>query len=368
MKSIHGKDIKIFACNSNKKLAGDIAAAMGLPLGRCTVGAFADGEVSISIEESVRGSDVFIIQSTCGPVNNNLMELLIMIDALKRASAGRITAVVPYYGYARQDRKAKARDPISAKLVANLITAAGADRVLTMDLHAAQIQGFFNIPVDHLMGTPILAPYFVEKFKNLPREEIAVVSPDLGSVTRARKFAERLDCPLAIIDKRRPRANVSEVMNIIGNVEGKTVILLDDMVDTAGSLCGAARALIEVGGAKEISATAPKPSSSWAAPRRFMPALPTAFFPARPSSASPIASLPKQCSWIPSPPRKAPKPPASRCSLSPPSLPRPSAASMRTSPSPRFSLDFPRIFMVCFGRREPFSPAVSLPRRLYGIF
>ena len=349
MKSIHGKDIKIFACNSNKKLAEDIAAAMGLPLGRCTVGAFADGEVSISIEESVRGSDVFVVQSTCGPVNNNLMELLIMIDALKRASAGRITAVVPYYGYARQDRKAKARDPISAKLVADLISVAGADRVLSMDLHVAQIQGFFNIPVDHLMGTPILAPYFVEKFKNLPREEIAVVSPDLGSVTRARKFAERLDCPLAIIDKRRPRANVSEVMNIIGDVHGKTVVLVDDMVDTGSQIVKDEYGMITYA-------------------RRFMPALPTAFFPARPSSASPIASLPKQCSWIPSPPRKAPKPPASRCSLSPPSLPRPSAASMRTSPSPRFSLDFPRIFMVCFGRREPFSPAVSLPRRLYGIF
>ena len=243
MKSIHGKDIKIFACNSNKKLAEDIAAAMGLPLGRCTVGAFADGEVSISIEESVRGSDVFVVQSTCGPVNNNLMELLIMIDALKRASAGRITAVVPYYGYARQDRKAKARDPISAKLVADLISVAGADRV-------------FNIPVDHLMGTPILAPYFVEKFKNLPREEIAVVSPDLGSVTRARKFAERLDCPLAIIDKRRPRANVSEVMNIIGDVHGKTVVLVDDMVDTAGTLCHGAEALIKLGGAKEVYACA----------------------------------------------------------------------------------------------------------------
>ena len=256
MKSIHGKDIKIFACNSNKKLAEDIAAAMGLPLGRCTVGAFADGEVSISIEESVRGSDVFVVQSTCGPVNNNLMELLIMIDALKRASAGRITAVVPYYGYARQDRKAKARDPISAKLVADLISVAGADRVLSMDLHVAQIQGFFNIPVDHLMGTPILAPYFVEKFKNLPREEIAVVSPDLGSVTRARKFAERLDCPLAIIDKRRPRANVSEVMNIIGDVHGKTVVLVDDMVDTAGTLCHGAEALIKLGGAKEVYACA----------------------------------------------------------------------------------------------------------------
>ena len=256
MKSIHGKDIKIFACNSNKKLAADIAACMGLPLGRCTVGAFADGEVSISIEESVRGSDVFVIQSTCGPVNNNLMELLIMIDALKRASAGRITAVVPYYGYARQDRKAKARDPISAKLVADLISVAGVDRVLSMDLHVAQIQGFFNIPVDHLMGTPILAPYFIEKFRDIPHDQIAVVSPDLGSVTRARKFAERLDCPIAIIDKRRPRANVSEVMNIIGDVHGKTVVLVDDMVDTAGSLCNAAKAIVEVGGARNVYACA----------------------------------------------------------------------------------------------------------------
>ena len=219
-------------------------------------GAFADGEVSISIEESVRGSDVFVIQSTCGPVNNNLMELLIMIDALKRASAGRITAVVPYYGYARQDRKAKARDPISAKLVADLISVAGVDRVLSMDLHVAQIQGFFNIPVDHLMGTPILAPYFIEKFRDIPHDQIAVVSPDLGSVTRARKFAERLDCPIAIIDKRRPRANVSEVMNIIGDVRGKTVVLVDDMVDTAGTLCHGAEALMKLGGAKEVYACA----------------------------------------------------------------------------------------------------------------
>ena len=234
MKSIHGKDIKIFACNSNKKLAADIAACMGLPLGRCTVGAFADGEVSISIEESVRGSDVFVIQSTCGPVNNNLMELLIMIDALKRASAGRI----------------------SAKLVADLISVAGVDRVLSMDLHVAQIQGFFNIPVDHLMGTPILAPYFIEKFRDIPHDQIAVVSPDLGSVTRARKFAERLDCPIAIIDKRRPRANVSEVMNIIGDVHGKTVVLVDDMVDTAGTLCHGAEALMKLGGAKEVYACA----------------------------------------------------------------------------------------------------------------
>lgn len=256
MKSIHGKDIKIFAANSNPLLAQHIAEHLGLPLGKCTVGSFADGEVSISIEESVRGSDVFVIQSTCGPVNNNLMELLIMIDALKRASAGRITAVIPYYGYARQDRKAKARDPISAKLVADLITVAGADRVLSMDLHVAQIQGFFNIPVDHLMGAPILAPYFIEKFKDMPRDQLAVVSPDLGSVTRARKFAEQLDCPIAIIDKRRPRANVSEVMNIIGDVQGKTVILCDDMVDTAGTLCHGAEALVKLGGAKEVYACA----------------------------------------------------------------------------------------------------------------
>lgn len=256
MKNIHGKDIKVFAANSNPLLAQNIAEQLGLPLGKCTVGAFADGEVSISIEESVRGSDVFVIQSTCGPVNNNLMELLIMIDALKRASAGRITAVIPYYGYARQDRKAKARDPISAKLVADLITVAGADRVLSMDLHVAQIQGFFNIPVDHLMGAPILAPYFIEKFKDMPRDQLAVVSPDLGSVTRARKFAEQLDCPIAIIDKRRPRANVSEVMNIIGDVQGKTVILCDDMVDTAGTLCHGAEALVKLGGAKEVYACA----------------------------------------------------------------------------------------------------------------
>ena len=252
----HGKDIKIFTGNSNPALAKDICKLIGTKLGEAEVKHFADGEASVSLYETVRGSDVFLVQSTCKPVNNNLMELLIMIDALKRASAGRITAVVPYYGYARQDRKAKARDPISAKLVADLISVAGADRVLSMDLHVAQIQGFFNIPVDHLMGTPILAPYFVEKFKNPPREEIAVVSPDLGSVTRARKFAERLDCPLAIIDKRRPRANVSEVMNIIGDVHGKTVVLVDDMVDTAGTLCHGAEALIKLGGAKEVYACA----------------------------------------------------------------------------------------------------------------
>jgi len=253
--NIHGKDIKIFTANANPKVAKEIAQHLGLPLGKSVVTSFADGEISVSIEETVRGSDVFVVQSTCGPVNNNLMELLIMIDAFKRASAGRITAVMPYYGYARQDRKAKARDPISAKLCADLISAAGADRVLTMDLHAAQIQGFFNIPVDHLLGVPILAPYFVEKVKDMDQEELVVVSPDLGSVTRARKFAERLGCALAIVDKRRPRPNVCEVMNIIGEVKGKRAFLVDDMVDTAGSICNAAQALMEFG-ATEVYACA----------------------------------------------------------------------------------------------------------------
>ena len=254
---IHGKDIKIFTANSNPKVAAEIAKHLGLPLGKCDVKTFSDGEVAVTLNESVRGSDVFVIQSTCSPVNNNLMELLIMIDALKRASAGRITAVMPYFGYARQDRKAKARDPISAKLVADLLTASGADRILTMDLHASQIQGFFNIPVDHLLGVPLLAPYFKSKFEDIiGRGEIVVVSPDLGSVTRARNFAERIDAPIAIIDKRRPKANVSEVMNIIGDVKGKTAILVDDMVDTAGTICNAAKALVEVGGATEVYACA----------------------------------------------------------------------------------------------------------------
>ncbi|MCI7351222.1 MAG: ribose-phosphate pyrophosphokinase, partial [Ruminococcus sp.] len=216
---------------------------------------FSDGEISVSIKESVRGSDVFVVQSTSTPVNDHMMELLIMLDAFKRASAGRITAVIPYMGYARQDRKAKARDPISAKLVADLLTTAGADRILTMDLHAAQIQGFFNIPVDHLLGVPILVPYFVEKFKDV-HDDIMVVSPDLGSVTRARNFAQRFDAPLAIVDKRRQKANVCEVMNIIGDVRGKKVILVDDMIDTAGTLCNAAKAIIEIGGAEEVYACA----------------------------------------------------------------------------------------------------------------
>ena len=253
--NVHGKDIKIFTGNAYPKAAEEIAKSLGLPVGKCTVGHFADGEVSVSLEESVRGSDVFIVQSTCNPVNDNLMELIIMIDAFKRASAGRITAVMPYYGYARQDRKAKARDPISAKVVANMLEAAGADRVLTMDLHASQIQGFFDIPVDHLMGAPILTPYF-QPIVHHHEDEYVAVSPDHGSVPRVRKFAEKLDIPLAIIDKRRPKANVSEVMNIIGDVKGKKCIILDDMVDTAGTLCNAAKALIEVGGAQSVTACA----------------------------------------------------------------------------------------------------------------
>ena len=249
--NIHGKDIKIFAANASKELAQKIADQMGMPLCKCEVSTFSDGEIAVSIQETVRGSDVFVVQSTNAPVNNNLMELLIMIDALKRASAGRITAVMPYYGYARQDRKSKSRDPITAKLVADLITTAGADRVLTMDLHAAQIQGFFNIPLDHLVGMPILAREFVKK----GIEDLVVVSPDLGSVTRARNFANFLDAPIAIIDKRRPKANVSEVMNIIGDIKDKNVVILDDIIDTAGTLCNAANALKERG-AKSVRACA----------------------------------------------------------------------------------------------------------------
>ena len=249
--NIHGKDIKIFAANSSKELAQKIADELGMPLGKCEVSTFSDGEIAVSIQETVRGSDVFVVQSTNAPVNNNLMELLIMIDALKRASAGRITAVMPYYGYARQDRKSRSRDPITAKLVADLITAAGADRVLTMDLHAAQIQGFFDIPLDHLVGMPILA----RMFETREIDDLVVVSPDLGSVTRARNFASYLDAPIAIIDKRRPKANVSEIMNIIGDINGKNVVIIDDIIDTAGTLCNAANALKERG-AKSVRACA----------------------------------------------------------------------------------------------------------------
>ena len=224
---------------------------MGKPLGQAVVTKFSDGEISVNILESVRGQDVYVIQSTNNPVNDNLMELLIMIDALKRASAGRINAVIPYYGYARQDRKAKARDPITAKLVADLIVAAGADRVLTMDLHANQIQGYFNIPVDHLLGMPILAKYLNEE----QMEDLVVVSPDHGSVTRARNLAQMLNCPIAIIDKRRPEPNKSEIMNIIGNIEGKNCIIIDDMIDTAGTICNAANAIKSLG-AKSVRAAA----------------------------------------------------------------------------------------------------------------
>lgn len=251
----HGKEIKVFAGNSNPALAQGICKKLNLELGKSNATAFSDGEISISINEPVRGADVFIVQSTCTPVNNNLMEMLIMIDAMRRASAGRITAVMPYFGYGRQDRKAKSRDPISAKLVANLITKAGADRVLTMDLHASQIQGFFDIPVDNLMGSPLFANYYINKF-GAGNPDCVAVSPDVGSVARARKFSHKLGLNLAIVDKRREKANSSEVMNIIGSVEGKTVIMLDDMVDTAGSLCNAAKALVEIGGAKEIHACA----------------------------------------------------------------------------------------------------------------
>ena len=246
-----GSEIKIIAGNSNMELAQKIADYIGVKVADCQVTTFSDGEISVNINETVRGCDVFVVQSTNNPVNENLMELLIMIDALRRASAGRITAVIPYYGYARQDRKAKARDPITAKLVANLITAAGADRVLTMDLHAAQIQGYFDIPLDHMLGGSLLANYFNEK----KIEDLVVVSPDLGSVTRSRKFANQLEgeVPLAIIDKRRPKANVCEVMYLIGDVKGKNIIMLDDMIDTAGTITNAANALKEFG-AKNIYA------------------------------------------------------------------------------------------------------------------
>ncbi|NMA94437.1 MAG: ribose-phosphate diphosphokinase [Clostridiales bacterium] len=248
---VHGTGLKIFAANSNPALAQKIADHIGVPLGESYVTTFSDGEISVNIYETVRGFDVFVVQSTCAPVNDNLMELLIMIDAFRRASAARITAVIPYFGYARQDRKTKAREPITAKLVADLITSAGADRVLTMDLHAAQIQGFFDIPADHLLGVPILGQHFVEE--GFEGDGLVVVAPDLGSVTRARNFAGRLNAPLAIIDKRRPEANVSEVMNVIGDIKGKKAILIDDLTDTAGTLVQAAEALTRMG-AKEIYA------------------------------------------------------------------------------------------------------------------
>ena len=254
----HGKEIKVFCGNSNPTFAQGVCDELGLTLGRSEVKKFADGEVSVSVNETVRGCDVFVVQSTCNPVNDNLMELLIMMDAFRRASAGRITAVMPYFGYARQDRKAKGRDPISAKLVANMIVAAGADRVLTMDLHAAQIQGFFDIPVDNMLGSPVFVKYYMEKFSEdqYDHSNFVVVSPDAGSVGRARNFAAKVHMDLAIVDKRRQKANFCEVMNVIGDVKGKTCILFDDLVDTAGSLCNAAAALVEVGGAEKVYACA----------------------------------------------------------------------------------------------------------------
>lgn len=245
----HGNTIEILSGNSNRPLAEAVAAQLKIPVSNAEVSKFSDGEISITLPESVRGKDLFIFQSTSSPVNDNFMELLIMIDACKRASAGRITAVMPYFGYARQDRKARPRDPITAKLCADILTAAGADRVMTMDLHAAQIQGFFDIPVDHLYGAPLLAKHF----KKMMNEEWVVVSPDVGSVSRARNFASRVDASLAIVDKRRPKANAIEVMNVIGDVKGKTCLMVDDMIDTAGTICQGAEALIK-NGAKEVYA------------------------------------------------------------------------------------------------------------------
>ena len=236
-------NLKLFAGNSNPELAREISSILAIPLGKAKAAKFSDGEINVTVGETVRGSDCYIIQSTCDSVNDNLMELLIMIDAMKRASAGRINAVIPFFGYARQDRKAKARDSISAKLVANLLESAGADRVITMDLHAMQIQGFFDIPVDHLQGRPVLAEYYTEK----KADDIVIVSPDHGGVVRARYMAEMLECPIAIVDKRRPAPNQSEVMNVIGDVKDKNCIILDDMIDTAGSITNAASAIKKLG-------------------------------------------------------------------------------------------------------------------------
>ena len=239
--------LKIFALSSNRPLAEKVTENVGLELGQLSVNRFSDGEIQINIEESVRGDNVYIIQSTSAPVNDNLMELLILVDALRRASARTINVVIPYYGYARQDRKARSREPITAKLVANMLQNSGVSRVLALDLHAAQIQGFFDIPVDHLMGAPLLADYFIQ---NGIAEDAVVVSPDHGGVTRARALAEFLKSPIAIIDKRRPKANVAQIMNIIGDVKGKKCIMLDDMIDTAGTITLGAQALMDAGAAE----------------------------------------------------------------------------------------------------------------------
>ena len=242
--------INFFTGNAIPELAKEICDYLGIELGESVVSKFSDGEINVEIDESVRGKDVYIVQPTCEPGNEHIMELLIMVDAIRRASARRITAVIPYYGYARQDRKSRGREPITAKLIANLLTKAGCRRVLTMDLHAQQIQGFFDVPVDHLYAAPIIANYF----QSLELDDLVVVSPDIGGVARARKFAELLHAPLAIIDKRRPKPNVSEVMNIIGDIDGKNVILIDDIIDTAGTITNAAKALKERG-AKEVYAS-----------------------------------------------------------------------------------------------------------------
>lgn len=257
------KELKIFCGNSNRELAQEIADYLGISIGEAHVNRFEDGEISITIDESVRGADVFVVQPTCAPTNESIMELLILIDALKRASAHRITAVVPYYGYARQERKAKAREPITAKLVANLITSAGANRLVAMDLHAPAIQGFFDIPVDHLPGAPILAEYFMGK----GLKDICVVSPDIGGVARARNMAERIGATLAIVDKRRPEPNVSEIMHVIGELKDKTAILIDDIIDTAGTITQAAAVLMEKG-AKEVYACCTHPVLSGPAVER----------------------------------------------------------------------------------------------------
>ena len=261
--NLSGSGMKLFSGNANRELAENICKKLGAPLGKCEVGTFSDGEITVNIDETVRGYDVFLIQPTCPPVNDNLMETLILMDGLKRASAGRINAVIPYYGYARQDRKTKAREPITAKLVADLLTRAGADRVLTMDLHAGQIQGYFDIPVDHLTGVPILAEYF----KDIIDKETVVVSPDLGGVTRARNFANLLDLPIAIIEKRRPKANVSEVMNVIADIEGTNVVIIDDIIDTAGTITKAASVLKNFG-AKKVYACCTHPILSGPAVER----------------------------------------------------------------------------------------------------
>ncbi|HED23616.1 MAG TPA: ribose-phosphate pyrophosphokinase [Firmicutes bacterium] len=260
---VNGEELKIFCGSANRALAEEIADYVGVPLGDCEVNRFSDGEISISIRESVRGTNAFLIQPLCGPINESIMELLIIIDALRRASAKAVNAVIPYYAYARQDRKTRARDPITAKLLADLITAAGTNRVVAMDLHAGQIQGFFNIPLDHLTALPILAKYF----KNKQIDNGVVVSPDLGGVTRARDLANRLMMPIAIIDKKRPAPNQAEIMHIIGDVKGKTAIFIDDMIDTGGTITLGAEALMREG-AQEVYASCTHPVFSGPALKR----------------------------------------------------------------------------------------------------